>query len=303
MYSLTSDVSGLVQLNDCTCLGHTQTFECNVCGVGSTVWSGTFFVCENGIKLRHSRYNNIVNDTDPESVGPPNGKCNQGTVVAKSIGVFDDCYTSQLIVTVGEEMINGTIECIHDNFIERTIVNQKSLMITETPFPPPTNIHIESNHDPHQITFAWDKVTVQCPSLQYIITAMNCGLCPNTTADKNVTCDTQSHDHISPRTNNTCLFAVQTEICGHLRGRRSEYVRVHFSKNCINKKFNNNVCSPGSNNNIIMIRIRTNSRPSKIQTELSLLLKEYHSRDNICSKLEYRITTGMCISYCNTLSI
>jgi hypothetical protein len=101
-------------------------------------------------------------------------------------------------------------------------------MITETPFPPPTNIHIESNHDSHQIIFAWDEVTVQCSSLQYIITAINCGACPNTTADKNVTCDTQPNINQRVKLNNTCLFAVQTEICGYLRGQRSEYVIVHY---------------------------------------------------------------------------
>jgi hypothetical protein len=163
---------------------------------------------------------------DPESRGPPRKECNQGAVLAKSIDVFDDCYISQLIVTVGEEMINGTVECIHDNFVETTLVNQKSLMITETLYPPPDNVHIESS-DSHQITFAWDEVTVQCSSLQYIITAINCGVCPNTTADKNVTCDTQSH--ISQRTNNTCLFAVQTEICGYLQGKGSEYVIAHMN--------------------------------------------------------------------------
>jgi hypothetical protein len=162
---------------------------------------------------------------DPDGRGSLHKECNQGAVLAKSIGVLEECYTSQLIITIREEMMNGTIECIHDNFIERTTVNQKSLMITENPFPPPTNIYIESS-DSHQITFAWDEVTVQCSSLQYIITAFNCGVCPNTTADKNITCDTQSD--ISPRTNNTCLFAVQTEICGYLRGKRSEYVIVHM---------------------------------------------------------------------------
>jgi hypothetical protein len=218
-----SDISGggLVQLNDCTCLGYTQTFECNVCGLGSTIWSGTFFDCEDGIELRHSRYNGM----DPGNRGPPREECNQGEILAKSIGVFDECYTSHLIVTIGEEMINGTIECIHDNFKERTIINQKSLVVTETLYPPPSNVHIESN-DSHQITFAWDEVTVQCSSLQYIITAINCGVCPNTTADKNVTCDTQSD--ISQRTNNTCTLAVQTEICGHLRGNRSDYVIVYM---------------------------------------------------------------------------
>jgi hypothetical protein len=231
--------SGLVQLNDCTCLGYTQTFECTVFGAGVTIWNGIFFDCENGIELRHSRYNNIMDDMDPENVGPPRGECNQGAILAKSIGAFEECYTSQLIVTVGEETINGTIECIHDNFIERTIINQKSLIISAIPYPPPTNIHIESN-DSHQITFAWDKVTVQCSSLQYIITAINCGVCPNTTADKNVTCDIQSHISTRTKLNNTCLFAVQTEICGHLRGNRSEYVIVHnnaHSKYCKHNMF------------------------------------------------------------------
>ena len=138
-------------------------------------------------------------------------------------------YTSQLILTLGEEMLNGTIGCIH-NEKKITVIDQKSLIITETPFPPPSNIRIESN-DSHQITFAWDEVPVlvQCSSLQYIITAINCGVCPNTTTDKNVICDTQSH--ISPHIkefNNKCLFAVQTEICGYLRGNQSEYVMVHM---------------------------------------------------------------------------
>ena len=105
--------SELVQLNDCTCLGYTQTFECTVCGSGSTVWNGTFFDCEHGneIELRHSRYDGI----DPENRGPPRVECNQGAVLAKSIGRFGECYTSQLIITVGGEMINGTIGCIHNN--------------------------------------------------------------------------------------------------------------------------------------------------------------------------------------------
>ena len=171
-----------------------------------------------------------MDGVDPDGRTSLLKECNKGAVLAKGIGRFGDCYTSQLIVTVGEEMINGTIECIHDNFIERTVVDQKSLMIIEPPLPPPGNVHIESN-DSHQITFAWDEVAVQCSSLQYIITAINCGVCPNTTADKNVTCDTQSDISPHAKFNNTCLFAVQTEICGYLRGRRSEYyatVMVHM---------------------------------------------------------------------------
>ena len=102
-------------------------------------------------------------------------------------------------------------------------------MATEIPYPPPSNISIESN-DSHHITFAWDEVTSQCSSLQYIITAINCGVCPNTTTDNNVTCHIQSDISQALRTSNTCMFAVQTEICGYLRGEKSEYATVHIGK-------------------------------------------------------------------------
>ena len=209
----------LVQLNDCTCLGYTQTFECTVFGGGVTIWSGSFFDCpRNEILLRHSQYGSQVI-----------GECNQGTVTAKSVGLIIDnfCYTSQLIVTVEEETINGTIKCFHKDNIE-TLVGQRLMMSTGMSYPPPSNVHVESNDSSHNITFAWDEVPAQCPSLQYIITAINCGLCPNTTADKYVTCDLDLQSDISQHTNNTCLFAVQTEICGHLRGERSDYVMVHM---------------------------------------------------------------------------
>ena len=190
-------------------------------GGGYTIWNSTLFDCSNQkICLRHSRYSGMDSSAY--------GECNQGSVIAKSIGIYHQYYISQLIITIEEEMVNRTIQCSGYNLIgtSTTIIGQISLVVTAIPYPPPTNIHIESN-DPHQITFAWDEVPVQCSSLQYIITAINCGVCPNTTADRNVTCDMQSH--ISPRTkfNNTCLFAVQTEICGHLRGERSEYVTVY----------------------------------------------------------------------------
>ena len=39
-----SDINGsrLVQLNDCTCVGYTQTFRCTVFGGGFTLWNSTF---------------------------------------------------------------------------------------------------------------------------------------------------------------------------------------------------------------------------------------------------------------------
>ena len=78
--------------------------------------------------------------------------------------------------------------------------------------------------------FAWDKVTdTLCSSILYVISAINCGVCPNTTVNTNITCVyTQSHNHMKVD-NNTCMFAVQTEICGYLRGERSEYITVHLT--------------------------------------------------------------------------
>ena len=190
-------------------------------GGGFTIWNSTFFECPG------QRTELLLHHTEYDDVDPPAGNCNHGEVTAKGIGVYNRCYISQLHITMEEGIINKTIMCVQlDLQGNRTIIGRQPLVATEIPYPPPTNILIESNN-PHQITFVWDEVTVQCSSLQYIITAVNCGVCSNTTADRNITCDTQSH--ISQRTNNECLFAVQTEICGYLRGKRSEYVTVDIS--------------------------------------------------------------------------
>ena len=95
------------------------------------------------------------------------------------------------------------------------------------PYPPPSDVHVEIMES-NRLVFAWNKVTTQCPSLRYIITAINCGVCPNTTTDTNITC---IESNVSVHTNRTCLFAVQTEICGYLLGERSEYITVHANIN------------------------------------------------------------------------
>ena len=116
----------LIQLNDCTCLGYTQTFECTVFGGGLTIWkSSAFSGCEqfeNEIRLRHSQFTN--------SQSQATGQCNDGTVVATSMGVSENCYTSQLNVTVRQEIVNETIECIRD-MQGTTIVGQRTLSLTQ----------------------------------------------------------------------------------------------------------------------------------------------------------------------------
>ena len=71
-----------------------------------------------------------------------------------------------------------------------------------------------------QIVFAWSEVEAQCPYIQYIISAINCGLCPNSTVDTTVTCMNVSE---SVNSSSTCLFAIQTETCGSILGEKSEY--------------------------------------------------------------------------------
>ena len=48
--------NGLVALNDCTCLGQNQVYECRVVGEGAMIWKGTAFECagtDNEIVLLH----------------------------------------------------------------------------------------------------------------------------------------------------------------------------------------------------------------------------------------------------------
>ena len=91
------------------------------------------------------------------------------------------------------------------------------------PYPPPSNIRVEAIES-SRIVFAWNETTSgQCSSIQYVISAVDCGVCPNSTMNTNVTCVNFSvHNHT------TCMFAVQTEICGHLVGQKSEHVIVNL---------------------------------------------------------------------------
>ena len=52
--------------------------------------------------------------------------------MAESVGVAENCYTSQLSLAVGEEMVNETIECIYNNLHGiSTTVGQRMLNLTQ----------------------------------------------------------------------------------------------------------------------------------------------------------------------------
>ena len=87
-------------------------------GIGATVWEGSAFECDganyNFIALRHSEFNT---SEKPQRV------CNDGGIIARAIGVVNNHYTSQLMLTVSPEMNNRTVECVHDYNLTSTVVN------------------------------------------------------------------------------------------------------------------------------------------------------------------------------------
>ena len=95
----------------CTCPGDTLTYTCTVRGglADFTVWTGTGLDCE--IVLLHIRFANGVSAT-----------CNNGAIVARSLSVVGNNYTSQLNVTLNSETTRKTIECLYDNGMTNTLV-------------------------------------------------------------------------------------------------------------------------------------------------------------------------------------
>ena len=114
----------LEQKSNCICPGFTLTFaECTVKGGpggDATVWNGSAFDCihsGNEIVLIHSLFGSNI-----ESSTIAAGECNNGSIHAHSVRVEDNCYTSQLNITVNADMIGKTIECAHDNTSTENVI-------------------------------------------------------------------------------------------------------------------------------------------------------------------------------------
>ena len=92
-------------------------------GGGSTLWEGTAFDCfetEDSILLRHSLFGS----------GGITGQCNNGAITGQSIGVENECYTSQLNVTVDPTLNKRTVRCTHTSLI-RTTIGETTLTVIE----------------------------------------------------------------------------------------------------------------------------------------------------------------------------
>ena len=93
-------------------------------GEGLTVWTGTAFNCSasnNELTLFHCRF------SSPEGT---NGSCSSGAIVARSLSVEGNNYTSQLTVTVTPEIAAKIIKCLHDNGTADTILFSWAIPIT-----------------------------------------------------------------------------------------------------------------------------------------------------------------------------
>ena len=71
-----------------------------------------------------------------------------------------------------------------------------------------------------QLMFVWSPVAPDCPTVHYNILASNCGSCPTTTNHTTVTCTDV------PTDGSTCIFAVQTAVCGNIVGELSDTIQL-----------------------------------------------------------------------------
>ena len=87
------------------------------------------------------------------------------------------------------------------------------------PLPPPSDISW-ARISTEEIVFSWSPVVSNCSSIHYNVLDSNCGVCPNSTLDTNITCTNVSMNHLS-----ICMLAVQTVVCGNISG---EWSQVHL---------------------------------------------------------------------------
>ena len=139
--------------------------------------------------------------------------------------------------------------------------------------PPPDDVRVV-RVEKNLLVFAWNEVTLRCPSTRYVITAINCGVCPSATNDTTVTCshfNTSTHD-IMPY---TCMFAVQAGICGYLLGERSDFVSLNLTG-----KHNKHIVRNPMIRNTAMFLISSCASKIFVQTS-SFFIRECNRRDRV----------------------
>ena len=94
----------------CTCPGVVLVFECTVDGDGGTFWQGTALqeCLQNRILIRHSQFRGDGH-IDVNSCGA------SGTIVVRTISAVNNSFTTQLTITVNQQLNGSTIECTSDS--------------------------------------------------------------------------------------------------------------------------------------------------------------------------------------------
>jgi hypothetical protein len=106
----------------CTCVDDRLIFNCSVVGGTTTIWRGSAFNCPldgSEITLRHSLF--VTNQAI--------GICNDGDISGRGLGAVNNCYTSQLNVTVRESFNNKTVQCIFNSNEGMRIISESVLRV------------------------------------------------------------------------------------------------------------------------------------------------------------------------------
>ena len=93
----------------CTCPGDELVFECTIEGDAGTYWQGTALdeCLQSRILIRHSQFHGGGHITR-RSCGA------SGTVVVRTISVVNNSFTTQLTITVNQQLSGSTVECVSD---------------------------------------------------------------------------------------------------------------------------------------------------------------------------------------------
>ena len=100
----------------CVCLNQELSFNCTINGTGITEWSGSFIGNGNRILLRHAKFENGTMGFD-------------GQITARSIGVDNGCYSSQLTATATAAQNSTLLQCVHNLNEERKVIGTVSLIV------------------------------------------------------------------------------------------------------------------------------------------------------------------------------
>ena len=107
----------------CTCPGDELVFECTIDGDAGTYWRGTALedCLQSRILIRHSQFYG-GGYTDRRSCGA------SGTVVVRTISVVNNSFTTQITITVNQQLSGTTVECESDSgrVIGRTQISLKT---------------------------------------------------------------------------------------------------------------------------------------------------------------------------------